>query len=246
MIKVFFICIMLLLIKGCSEQQESLVIYSGKGLKHAVDDVVKRYEHIHGGNVSVIYAGSNTLFNTLMKSKKGDIFIPGSRHYINKADKYITRSEFVALHVPTFVIRKDNNKSINNFSDLLSPGIKIAIGNKEVAAIGKVAETILKKSTQQDSFKHNITVKGSTVNELMQFVIDGHVDTALIWADMITWNNATELKLINIPEHLIKPKEIWAAQLSFSQSPEQSADFMDFMSSDGQAIFKKHGFDINR
>ena len=243
-IQVLLFAFMLLIIKGCS-QQESLVVYSGKGLKHAVEEVVKRYEQKHGVNVSVIYAGSNTLLNTLKKSNKGDIFIPGSKHYIKKANKYIARSQFIALHIPAFAIRKDNDKNINNYSDLLAPGIKIAIGDKKIAAIGKVAETILSNSEQQDSFRHNLAVKGSTVNELLQFVINGHVDTALIWADMITWNNATELKLITIPKHLIKPKEIWAAQLSISKMPKQSSDFVDFINSEGKSIFKKHGFDIN-
>lgn len=181
-----------------------------------------------------------------MKSKKGDIFIPGSKHYIKKANQHIARSEFIALHVPTFMVRSDNDKNINDYSDLLAPGIKIAVGDKEVAAIGKVAETILNNSTQQDSFRHNLAVKGSTVNELLQFVIDGHVDTALIWADMITWSNATELKIIPIPTHLIKPKEVWAAQLSISKMIRQSSDFINFINSEGKSIFKKHGFSTNR
>lgn len=239
-------CLMLLMINGCSKQEEPLVVYSGKGLKHAVEEIVKLYEQKHGVTVSVIYAGSNTLFNTLMKSKKGDIFIPGSKHYINKANKYIARSEFIALHIPAFVVRKDNDKNINLYSDLLTPSIKIAIGNKEVAAIGKVAESILKNSTEQESFKNNLAVKGSTVNELLQFVIDGQVDAALVWADMITWNNTSGLKIISIPKHLTKPKEIWSAQLSISKMPKHASDFINFISSEGQSIFKKHGFSINR
>ena len=241
-IKLFFTGFIIMIGAGCTQPQDSLIIYSGKGMKHAVEAASRQYEQQTGVPVSVIFAGTNSVFKTLMTSQQGDVFIPGSKRYIDKAGKLVSHSRFIAHHIPIFVVRADNPKNLKHYTDLLQPGVTIGIGDQKIAAIGQVAQSILKKTHTGNTFQHNISLKGSTVNELLEFVSNGQVDAAIVWGDMLTWNNAQNLSGIEIPATINTPKEIWAAQLSVSRQPEKAADFVKFMSTSGQVFFKKHGF----
>ncbi|WP_043118371.1 molybdate ABC transporter substrate-binding protein [Solemya velum gill symbiont] len=232
-------------LSGCVQTKDPLIVYSGKGMKKAMDEIVRLYEKLHGVKVSIIYAGSNTLLGTIEETGVGDIFLPGSRSYIKKAGTLIANSYYVAKHVPTFAVRKDNKKGLKNYADLIEDGVQIAIANKEMAAIGNVAKAIMNGGSEEKSFRKNIAIVGSTVNEILSLVVDREVDAALVWTDMLTWEAAAGLVEITIPETVNKPKEIWIAELSDSSRPEEAKAFAKFVVSEqGQAIFKMYGFGI--
>jgi len=46
---------------GCSQKVEPLVVYSGKGLIKAMEEVKQTLETQEGIPISIIYAGSNSL-----------------------------------------------------------------------------------------------------------------------------------------------------------------------------------------
>lgn len=167
-------------------------------------------------------------------------------HYpISKRQKrlsLVTNDQYVAQHIPSFIVRADNSKTLHVYSNLLAPGVKIAIGNKDMCAIGKVGEAILNNTDSEENFRSNIVVTGSTVNELLHLVKDKEVDAALVWSDMLTWESAGDLKEVSIPGNINKIKEIRVAVLSTSTNPKKASQFADFVSSKGQKIFSKHGF----
>ena len=231
------------LISGCSQgEKQSLIVYSGKGLKYAMDEIIQDFEKQEGIKVEVIYAGSETLLNTIQETRKGDIFIPGSKSYLKKAGEFATNHQYVAKHTPVFAVRKDQSEQLGTYSDLLKPGVKITVGNKNMAAIGKVAEAIMKNCDDTNNFRGNIVVTGTTVNELLQMLNTKEVDAALVWLDMLTWEQAKDLTMIAIPEEINEPKEIWISQLQFSKQQKTAKKFADFTASKGKEIFIRHGF----
>jgi len=227
---------------GCEKQPESLTVYAGKGLKNVMAEVKNVYEQQEGIPVHITYAGSNTLLNTLRNTRKGDVFIPGSLAFIKKAGELAGTPQYVAQHIPGFIVSNTAKKRLNNYSDLLSPEVRIAIGNKDMCAIGKVGEAILNDAEPHESFRSNIVVTGSTVNELLNLVVDQEVDAALIWANMSEWPEAKGLGYIAIPPHINKPEEIWVSALTVSSNPQQATHFANFVASKSKEIFFKHGF----
>ena len=237
---IFFI----FLLVGCSQPDNNLSIYSGKGLRFAVDEIIENFEKEEGVSVSVVYAGSKTLLDTIRKTHKGDIYIPGSQTYITDAGDLITRSEFVAYHVPTFVISPNKSNELKNFEDLLKPGIRIAAGNKRMAAIGRVTEEILKNISVAKKENISIVVTASTVNELIQLVVQNKVDAALIWKDMMKWDAAKGLTEVKIPDAINKSKKIFVGKLSTTTNSKLAERFLEYATSnEGRFIFQKHGFE---
>lgn len=227
---------------GCEKKERSLILYSGQGLKSAIDEIKQDFEQKHGMKISIIYAGSDTLLSTIQKTKKGDVFIPGSLHYIKKAGDLVAYSHYVARHVPAFVVRSDNLTGVESFEDLSRPGVRIAVGNKDMCAIGRVADTILNDPDIQIELAKNVTLTCSTVNELLELVIRKEVDASLVWADMMKWPESGELKMVEIPSAVNQIKEIHAAVLTTTADRKSADMFADFMAVDGRAIFRKHGF----
>lgn len=229
---------------GCSKKVEPLIVYSGKGMKNAMDEIVKAFEKKEGTPVNITYAGSNSLLLTLNTTRKGDVFMPGSYTYIKKAGDMVIKPKFVAHHIPAFIVSNKASESIKSYEDLLKPGVRLAVGNKDTCAIGRVGEAILSGASSEQTFRSNVVVTGSTVNELFDMVQDFEVDAALVWEDMVQWDKSGDLTLINLPENMNKTKEIWVASLSSSNVPEMAARFSDFVTTEGQAIFIKHGFRV--
>ena len=111
-----------------------------------------------------------------------------------------------------------------------------------MCAIGRVGESILDGLKPEETFRSNIVVTGSTVNELLDLVFEGEVDAALVWEDMMKWEQAKNLNYIPIPDHLNKTKEIWVSTVTVSTDPARAKRFADFVATDGKKIFLKHGF----
>ncbi len=225
----------------CDKKEKSLIVYSGKGLKNAMEDVKEAFEQKHKQKISIIYAGSSNLLETIQKTKKGDVFIPGSVVPVKMAETLVAHSQSIATHKLTFAVRTDNPKNIKSYKDLSRPGIRIAAGNKEMCAAGTVAEKIM-TGTKDVEFAKNITITGSTVNALIDLVVQKEVDASLIWADMLTWPEAGVLKMVEIPSDINKTQEIPVAVLTTTTDRKSADLFADFVVTEGRSIFVKHGF----
>lgn len=234
--------IFILMNMGCEKQGKILTVYCGKGLKNAMEDVKEAFERKHDVTLHMIYAGSETLLKTIQKTNKGDIFIPGSLSFLTENSELVLQHQYVAEHIPVFAKRKDNPKPIQSFPDLLQPGLKLAVGNRDMCAIGRIADSIIKDLEKENDFTQNIAITGSTVNELLSLVLSGEVDASLIWVDMLTWPEAKELQPIEIPERVNKPKKVHVAVLSTTAEKKLATLFADFVATEGKTIFRAHGF----
>lgn len=227
---------------GCDQKDRKLVVYSGKGMERVMEEIKQNFESKYDVKLDMIYAGSETLLTTINKTKIGDVFMPGSFNFIEKAGDLVLHHQYVAVHVPVFAVRKDNPNSINSIEDLLKPGIRIAVGNKSMCAIGRISEEIMQSSLKEEEFVKNISITGSTVNELLDLVLHMDVDASLIWGDMMNWPEAKDLKQIEIPQEINKPKKIHIAVLSTTTDKRKAMLFADFVATEGKIYFAKHGF----
>lgn len=241
-IMVIACCISILMTGGCGKQEKKLTVYCGEGLKRVMEEVKGAFERTYDVRVHMVYSGSETLLRTMKKTRKGDVYIPGSVNFISDSGELVLKHQYVAEHIPVFAIRKDNPKVIQSFSDLLKPGLKLAVGNKDMCAIGRVADSIIKGSNREQEFTKNIAITSSTVNELFDLVLQGDVDASLIWTDMLTWPEALDLQRIEIPEEINKPKEIHVAVLSTAAEKKTAVLFADFVATEGKSFFRTHGF----
>nr|MDA3835403.1 substrate-binding domain-containing protein [Spirochaetales bacterium] len=227
---------------GCTEKQERLFVYSGKGLKKPMEDIRVAFEHKYHIKPEIIYAGCITCLNTIRQTKKGDVFISGSVLVIKEAGALVDNHQYVALHVPVIGVHKDNPKNINTVNDLAATGVRLAIGNAKMCSMGRVAESILKKTDLKDQLIQNIVIKTSTGVEIADLLIQKEIHAGILWQDLLVRPEYQDIRSIEIPSALNAIQEIHIAVLTISQDKDSAQLFADFVASEGKAIFKKHGF----
>ena len=224
--------------------QESILVFSGAGLKSVMEDAGAAFTQKYGIGVQYSYGGSGVLITQMNLTHKGDVFIPGSTNEWKtaKAQGLVDSNTLVAYHVPVIVVQKGNPKNIATLKDLAQPGLKVALGDVNATAIGKAGAKMFKKMNITAAVEKNVVTRTPTINELITIMNAGQADVAIVTLDNV---NAEKMDKIDIPladnEVLITPIGV----TTFTQNPDAATKFVAFVSSDeGKAIFAKHGFPI--
>ncbi|MCD1294284.1 molybdate ABC transporter substrate-binding protein [Methanocella sp. CWC-04] len=246
-ISILVIVVILVSICGCttvnSGDGPSLLVYCGAGLNEPMDEIATAFEQEHGVKIEFNYGGSGALLSQMELTKKGDVYMPGSTDDFNMAKNksFIDGDgKLVFYHTPIIAVRKGNPENIACLNDLTRPGLKIALGDNQSNAIGKLCDKMLAKNGIKAGVESNLVTRAATVNELVTYVTTGQVDAVIIWEDLYDPEN---MEKVTIPKQQNIIKVIPIGVLSFSENKVTAGDFIDFVASDeGKAIFKKYGF----
>jgi molybdate transport system substrate-binding protein len=225
-----------------ASSQESLLVYSGAGLKSTMEDIGKVFTDKYGIGIQYTYGGSGTLISQMNLTQKGDVFIPGStnEYATAKSQGLVGDYQMVGYHVPVIAVQKGNPKGITSIKDFANPGLKIALGDTNATAIGKAGAKMFKNFNITGAVEKNVVTRTPTINELTVIMNLGQADASLLTLDQI---NQEKMDAISIPTSdnvvLIVPVGVTI----FTKNPENARKFADFVASDeGKAIFAKHGF----
>ncbi len=219
-----------------------LLVYSGAGLKKAMQEIKTVYEQNHDVKIDYVYAGSAQLLTQIQLSGKGDVFIVGSTVvYKNAQTKKLAEApKLVAHHTPCIAVPKGNPKKISTLEDLAKPGTKVILGDPKANAIGLSAQKIIQKN-KLPGINKNTVAETSTVNELVMQLAMGQADAAIVTTDSIAGN--PKLQAIGIPLDKNVDQIIPVGVLTYSKSKKEAQSFVNFVASpEGKNIFKKHGF----
>ena len=229
--------------RSATEGTDSLLVYCGAGMRAPMNEHGSQFEQEYGVKVICNYAGSGHLLNQIELAQKGDVYQPGAMYYFTIArDKgVIDYEKSVAYHVPVILVPEGTPANITSPNDLTQPGVRVALGDPEVCAIGRLANKILEKNGIGDAVLDNIVVYGTTVNALILYVSNGDVDAAITWEETVLFvPNETEIIEIPAEENIIQTIPI--GTLTFSENRESAEEFIDFVTSDcGKAVYEKYG-----
>ncbi len=225
------------------EENKTLLIYAGAGLKGPMAEIGTVFGEKNGVTVDLTYGGSGVLISQMETSHLGDAFIPGGQpDYQNAVKKGLVfnSSQFVAYHVPVIAVQKGNPLGIQSITDLAKPGVRVALGDVNATAIGKAGVKIFDKYGVTAEIGNNVVLRGATINEVVTAMSTGNADAALL-----TMDNAKgdRFDLIEIP---VTDNSILIAPIgitTFTTQPDLAQKFADFVASaEGKAIFEKYGF----
>lgn len=259
--KILAVCLVLMLamvsLVGCGgeqaatdpqaveQPQESLMVFSGAGLRKPMDEIGQVYEEQFGVKIEYTYAGSAQNLSQIELAQEGDIYVPGSMSYIKSAEEkgLVESKQDVVYHVPAIAVPKGNPANITCLADFTKPGVKVVLGDERSAAIGKVAQKMFEKNGLLAEVEKNVVSKDATVNEVMVHVAMAQADACIIWEDNV--QGVEEVEIVEIPAEQNMIKTIPVGVLTCTQKQETAQAFADFVASaDGKAIFEKHGFKV--
>jgi molybdate transport system substrate-binding protein len=232
---------------GAQTQPAEMLLYCGAGLRPVADELVHVFASVHNVRIVTDYAGSEVLLAKMRLVRKGDLYMPGDRYYVDQAAQasMVLSQRPVCYFVPTILVQKGNPKSIHSLSDLTGPGLKIGLGDPQACAIGRKTRQLLDKNhISWHDIEGNVVFQSLTVNELGLQIQAKALDAVIVWDAIAKYyrNEGTE---IAIPAQMNVISTIDIAVLSFAESPESAEQFVDFAASEqGKAIFRKHLYTV--
>lgn len=234
--------------EGAPPAKDDLLLYCGAGIRPPAEELVETFEREHGIRMVVDYAGSEVLLSKINLVKKGDLYLPGDKHYVDQAAKedMILFRDWVCFFVPTILVQKGNPKGIGGLEDLLAPGIRLGLGDAMACAIGRKTKKIFAKNNiAWERVEANLAYQSLTVNELGMQIQAGSLDAVIVW-DAIAryYDGYGEEVPIPVEQNIISTVELGV--LSFSENKQAAVDFMAFAQSDrGRGIFEKHNYTVD-
>lgn len=243
-------CVVLALV-GCKsekpEQSESeeLLLYCGAGIRPPVAQMVEQFENEHGVKIVTDYAGSEVLLSKIKLTRKGDLYMPGDKHYVEQAaaEDMILSEKSVCYFVPTIMVRKGNPKNIRRLQDLLKAGVKLGVGDAKACAIGRKTKQIFAKNNiAWEDVEKNLAFQSLTVNELGMQIQTGSLDAVIVWDAIVGYysEHGTE---VPIPPEKNVISTVNIGVLSFTENRSLAEKFVEFAVSEaGQHIFAEHKY----
>jgi molybdate transport system substrate-binding protein len=233
--------------KGSQTEPKELLLYCGAGIRPPVEEMTKAFEREHGVKIVTDYAGSEVLLSRLKLARKGDLYMPGDKHYVDQAaqEGMILSEKPVCYFVPTILVRKDNPKNIIGLKDLTKEGVKIGLGDAQACAIGrKTKQVFIKNGIPWEQVEKNLAFQSMTVNELGMQIQAGSLDAVIVW-DAIAGYYSEYGTRIPIPQEQNVISTVEVGVLSFTRNRSVAEQFMQFAASDrGRDIFREHNYTV--
>ncbi len=226
-----------------------LSIYCAAGMRFPVEKIVQQYKDEFGVMVSVQYGGSNTLLSQLEVAKTGDLFLAADASYIRMAQEKGLAAESISLATmrPVIVVAKTTDTNISSIQDLLQPGLRVACGNPEAAAIGKKTKEQLEQVGLWQALDKQINASGvykTTVNDVANDVKLGSVDAGIVWDT--TAAQYSDLRAIHVPELEPGVVSVEICVLNSTRHPTAALHFARYMAAcdRGLLVFSEYNFPV--
>ena len=229
-----------------SEAKE-LLLYCGAGIRPPVEQMVEAVGREHGVRIVTDYAGSEVLISKIKLTRKGDLYMPGDKHYVEQAaqEGMILSQKSVCYFVPTILVQKGNPKDIRGLQDLLKAGLKLGLGDDKACAIGRKTKQIFAKNDiAWERVETNLVFQSMTVNELGMQIQAGSLDAVIVW-DAIAGYYSEHGTEVPIPPEKNVISTVNIGVLSFTESRSLAEKFVEFaVSAAGQAILAEHNYRV--
>jgi len=215
-----------------------------------MEEIVPLFEKKTGIKILITYGGSGYLLSQIKLTEKGDIYLPGSSDFMEKAkemDIIYPESEKILVYlIPEICVQKDNPKKISFLHDLAKKDIKIAIGHPENVCVGTYAVEIFDvnlKTFEQNQIKKNIVNYTESCEKTAALLSLKTVDAIIGWDVFKFWDTAN-IKGIKLQDHQIKRiGYIPVAITKFTNHRTLAEQFIKFLlSDDAKKIFRKYHY----
>ena len=156
-IRILIVMVTLLINAQACAESKSLLVFAGSASKPPTEEVAKVFESKTGVKVDLLFGGSGYVLSQMMLGKKGDIYFPGSSDFMETAKKksavYNETERKIVCLVPAMNVRKGNPKNIRKLSDLVAPGLRVAIARPDTVCVGLYAVEIIEKNLTKEQIK---------------------------------------------------------------------------------------------
>ena len=229
-----------------SAQTRPVIIFAGSASQPPLEEAAKAFEIQFGVPITLHFGGSGAMLSQIRLTGMGDLYIPGSPDYMEKAIELdLTEGEGTKLAylIPAILVPKGNPKQIKTLQDLARNDLRIGIADPGSVCVGLYAIEILHANGMVKQVRPNLRGQVESCAKTAAMLPLGTVDAVLGWREFVAWTPHT-MEVISLkPEEIPRLAYIPAAHLRHTNNPEGAKAFVAYlMSEEGQAIFRKWGY----
>jgi len=224
------------------------MVFAGSATQRATERLCAEFAKRENCVVRDTYGGSGEVLQQFLIEQVGDVYIPGSDDFMDKAkqkDAILSDTLKTLVYLmPAITVEKGNPKGIRTLDDLAKPGLKVALAEPKSVCLGVVAEDVLKSAGLTDKVKKNVVTNPGSCAQTRAVVETGEVDAAIGW-DVFGAEAPDKVESISLPEKYRKYRTVPAAVIKFTRQRELAERLVAFLSgAEGKEAYRQAGFTV--
>ncbi|MDD5773682.1 MAG: molybdate ABC transporter substrate-binding protein [bacterium] len=227
--------------------EETLLIFAGAASKPVLEEINKNFEKENNIKIETSFGGSGGILSQMKLAKKGDLYIPGSSDFMEKAKKgnqvLPETEEIIAYLIPSICVQAGNPLKITGVDSLVGKDIKLGIGVPGTVCVGLYAVEIIEGSGLKEKIKPEIVTNAESCEKTASLVAMKNVDAVFGWSVFENWI-PDKIKSIPIePKYFKRIGYIPAAVSVYCKNKELAVKYIKYLkASRSQEIFRESGY----
>jgi len=225
---------------------EPVLVFAGSASQPPLEEAVAVFQAATGIPVALHLGGSGAMLSQARLTGRGDVYIPGSPDYMEKARQLglvETEERVIAYLVPAILVAEGNPLGIAGLHDLARPGLRVGLADPDGVCVGLYAVEILAACELLDRVRPNLRGQVESCAKVAAMIPLDTADAVLGWREFAGWRPEA-LDAVQIdPEDIPRLAYIPAAVLRNAENRAGAEAFIAFLrSAEGEAIFRKWGY----
>ena len=244
---------LLLIVLICSapvwgEAGQPVVVFAGSASQPPLEEAAEAFQAKTGIPVVLHLGGSGAMLSQIKLSGQGDLYIPGSPDYMDKAiaDNLVSSVPTrIAYLVPAMIVAEGNPLDIRSLQDLSRVGLRIGIADPDGVCVGLYAVEILEANGLLEKVRPNLKGVVESCAKAAAMIPLKLVDVVLGWREFEAWRPDVMDAILPGPTEIPRIAYIPAARLRHAKNPQGAEQFLAFLTSEqGRSIFRTWGYYI--
>ena len=223
-----------------------IIVFAGSASQLPLEEAAKVFEEKSAIPVVLHQGGSGAMLSQIKLSGQGDLYIPGSPDYMEKAIAYELISSVpvrIAYLVPALIVAEGNPLDIQSLQDLSRGNLRIGIADPDGVCVGLYAVEILQANNLLDKLRPKLKGMVESCAKTASMIPLNVVDVVIGWREFEAWRPEVMDVVLPRPTEMPRIAYIPAAKLRHATNPYGADQFLAFLTSEeGRSIFKKWGY----
>lgn len=226
-----------------------VVVFAGSASQPPLEEAVAAFTAKTGVPVTLHIGGSGAMLSQIRLTGLGDVYIPGSPDYLEKARSlHLVEQEeaILAYLVPAILVARGNPHKITTLADLARPGLRVGLADPDGVCVGLYAVEVLEANRLTERVRPNLRGMVESCAKAAAMIPLNLVDAVLGWREFAAWN-PTALQAVDLrPEEIPRLAYVPAALLAGRRNDSGARALIAFLqSADGQVFFRNWGYATN-
>lgn len=235
-----------LLVLALASPPVELFVFAGAANKPVLDQAAVQLRSQENLRLVFSYGGSGTVLSQMQLARRGDLYIPGSHDWLERAIARglvdpATRVDFAYLR-PALLVLRGNPKGIKTLADLGRADVKAAIAEPRSVCVGEYAVRVLRRAGLESLLLPRLA-RASSCEAVGNLLATQTVDAVLGWDVFTAWYPG-HVEAVPLPAELTPEQAtISGAVAVFSQHKAEAARVLAWLAGpQGQTLWRQAGY----